>query len=111
MKMAAKPKPKSFSSRFRGGYYAYNRQYIEQLPVRTVDISDPEEVAWHDQVVGLVKRMLALHEKLTVARIGQEKSIIQRQIEATDQQINRLVYELYRLTEEEIQIVEESTSL
>ena len=26
---------KSFSSPFSGGYYAYNRQYIEQLPIRT----------------------------------------------------------------------------
>jgi hypothetical protein len=31
------------------------------------------------------------------------------QIAATDQQIDRLVYELYELTEEEIKIVEEST--
>jgi hypothetical protein len=31
-----------------------------------------------------------------------------RRIEATDQQIDRLVYELYGLTEEEIGIVEEA---
>ena len=34
------------------------------------------------------------------------KSIIQRQIEATDAEIDRLVYDLYGLTEEEIAIVE-----
>ena len=34
---------------------------------------------------------------------------IERQIEATDRQIDRLVYELYGLTEEEIAIVEETT--
>jgi len=32
-----------------------------------------------------------------------------RQIAASDHQIDRLVYELYELTEEEIKIVEEST--
>ncbi len=26
---------KSFSTPFSGGYYAYNRQYIEQLPIRS----------------------------------------------------------------------------
>jgi hypothetical protein len=36
-----------------------------------------------------------------------EKTIIQRQIDATDKQINQLVYQLYGLTEEEIRIVEE----
>ena len=38
------------------------------------------------------------------------KSVLQRQIEATDREIDRLVYELYGLTEEEIAIVEEATS-
>jgi hypothetical protein len=32
--------------------------------------------------------------------------MVQGQIEATDQQIDRLVYELHGLTEEEIEIVE-----
>ena len=34
--------------------------------------------------------------------------MLQRQIAATDQQIDRLVYALYGLTEEEIRIVEQS---
>ncbi len=33
------------------------------------------------------------------------KQLYQRQIEATDRQIDALVYELYGLTEEEIEIV------
>ena len=36
----------------------------------------------------------------------QESEMIQREIEATDAQIDRLVYELYGLTEEEIRVVE-----
>ena len=32
--------------------------------------------------------------------------VLQRQIDATDHQIDRLLYELYGLTEEEIKIVE-----
>jgi hypothetical protein len=40
------------------------------------------------------------------ARLTQDKEMIQRQIQATDTQIDRLVYDLYGLTEEEIKIVE-----
>jgi hypothetical protein len=36
--------------------------------------------------------------------------MIQRLIEATDRPIDKLVYHLYDLTEEEIQIVETATS-
>jgi len=53
-------------------------------------------------VVGLVQRMLALHKQLAAASIP----AYQRQIDATDRQIDRLVYELYGLTDEEIGIVE-----
>jgi len=35
-----------------------------------------------------------------------QKAVIQRQIEATDSEIDRLVYDLYALTKEEIEIVE-----
>ena len=44
------------------------------------------------------------------AKISQVKTIIQRQIEATDRQIDQLVYELYRLNDEEIRIVTKSSS-
>jgi len=44
-----------------------------------------------------------------IALFANIKSLIQRQIEATDKQIDQLVYELYGLTNEEIRIVEEAT--
>jgi hypothetical protein len=41
---------------------------------------------------------------------GIPKQLYQRQIEATDRQIDALVYDLYGLTEEEIAIVEGATA-
>ncbi len=38
-----------------------------------------------------------------------DKTAIQRQIDATDRRIDKLVYELYDLTDGEIRIVEEAT--
>jgi hypothetical protein len=58
-------------------------------------------------MVELVERMLSLHKELAITRTPDEKTRIQRQIDATDQQIDRLVYELYDFTEEEIKMVEE----
>ncbi|MGA2468277.1 MAG: N-6 DNA methylase, partial [Thermodesulfobacteriota bacterium] len=94
---------------FRGGFFSANRQYIEKLPIRTINFSDPGDKARHAQMVGLVEQMLSLHKQLAEARTPDEKTRIQRQIDATDQQIDGLVYELYGLTENEIQIVEEKT--
>lgn len=96
----------SISSPFRGGYWSYGKRFIEQLPIRTINFSDPIDKARHDQVVELVERMLALHKRLAAARVPQEKTMLQQQIAMTDQQIDRMVYELYGLTEEEIAVVE-----
>jgi len=97
---------KQISTPFRGGYYAYNRQYIEQLPIRTINFDDPEDIARHNKMVALVERMLALHKKLAAATVPPEKELYQRQIAATDRQIDALVYELYGLTEEEVGVIE-----
>lgn len=75
-------------------------------------------MARHDRMVSLVERMLDLHKKLAAAQthggFGRSqsayhvKTALQRQIEATDRQIDTLVYELYGLTAEEVSVVEGS---
>jgi very-short-patch-repair endonuclease len=91
---------------FRGNYFSANRQYIENLPIRTIDFNDPADVKRHDRMVALVENMLALQKRLAAAGSPQEKELLQRQIGFTDREIDALVYELYGLTEEEIKIVE-----
>jgi hypothetical protein len=54
--------------------------------------------------------MLTLHQQSAAAKTPDAQARSQRQIDATDRHIDRLVYELYGLTEEEIKIVEGVTS-
>jgi hypothetical protein len=86
----------------------YIREF-EILPVRTINFSDPVEKAWHEKMVKLVEQMLELHERLTKTTTETDKAMLQRQIGATDQEIDNLVYQLYELTQEEIAIVEGSS--
>jgi hypothetical protein len=53
--------------------------------------------------------MLALHKKKNSVKAAHERTAIERQIAATDRQIDGLVYELYGLTDDEIKIVEQAT--
>jgi hypothetical protein len=69
-----------------------------------IGIYNPADVARHDRMVELVQSTLDLH-KLASAGTDHDKTLLARRIEATDRQIDRLVYELYGLTEEEIRIV------
>jgi len=80
-----------------------------ELPFRAIDFSDPVDKARHDRMVELVGQMLDLNKELAEAKVPQAKTVLQRQIDATDRQIDQLVYELYGLTDEEIGIAEEAT--
>jgi hypothetical protein len=81
-------------------------RFIRSLPIRPIDFTSPADVARHDRMVSLVVRMLDLHKKLAAEGAPHVKTVLQRQIEATDKQIDALVYELYGLTAEEIAVVE-----
>lgn len=97
------------SSEIRGGFFRWKHQYMSPLPVRVIDFSNLQDVTRHDRMVSLVEQMLSLHKQLPEARTPHEQTALQRQIEATDRQIDVLVYELYGLTEDEKKIVEDST--
>jgi hypothetical protein len=98
----------SIASTKQGGYFEYKPMYIKQLPIRTINFSDLADKTRHDRIVELVGQMFDLDKQLAEAKEPQTKTVLQRQIDTTDRQIDRLVYELYELTEEEIKIVEGS---
>lgn len=98
----------SMATAVRGGFLRYFTQYMELLPIRTIDFNNPTEKAKHDKMISLVNRMLDLNKKLQKAKIANEKELIERQISITDKQIDGLVYKLYGLTEEDIKVVEEA---
>ena len=96
----------SISAPFRGGWLSANRQFLSQLPIRPINFSDPAEKARHDKMVSLVERMLALHKSLASTHNPQEADRLMREVESVDKFIDGLAYELYGLTEEEIEVVE-----
>jgi hypothetical protein len=54
--------------------------------------------------------MLDLNKRVGEMKPGHERTVLERDIAATDRRIDELVYELYGLTDKEIRIVEEATT-
>jgi hypothetical protein len=98
----------SIASTKRGGYFEYKPMYVQKLPIRPIDFNNPTDKANHDKMVQLVEIMLKLNQQLAAAKESQMKNILKRRIEATDKQIDLLVYQLYDLIAEEIEIVKKS---
>ncbi len=100
------------SSRFRGGYWAYSRQYIARLPIRVLDISKATEKRQHDALVALAEQMLKLQERLVAEGDIRDEDRIQleREISRTERDIDELVYDLYGVTQDERRLVENEVS-
>jgi hypothetical protein len=79
---------------------------FRNLPMPVIDLSRSPDRARHDKMVSLVDKMLALVPKLRAAKSEQERKTLQNAVDATDRQIDELVYELYGLTKDEIALVE-----
>jgi type I restriction-modification system DNA methylase subunit/predicted type IV restriction endonuclease len=84
--------------------------YLKELPIPAIELDDTRQRARHDQMVELVEGMLSLHSRLAEAKTEHAKTLLGRQIEATDRQIDQLVYQLYGLSDEEVRIVEQAVS-
>jgi len=79
---------------------------LARLPFKDVRTSSgsPEGLAL--EISENVERMMALHERLAACKTDHDRRLHERQVESLDAEIDRLVYELYELTPEEIAIVE-----
>ena len=86
----------------RGGAYRLFNQYMDRFPVAS-------QLLESRALEKLGQRMVDLHQKVKASTSSHGSTVLQRQVNATDRQIDRLVYELYELTDEEIAIVEEAT--
>jgi len=92
----------------RAGEFRYRLiyQYMEQVPIRSIDPKKPADKTKHDTIVSLVEQMLTAQKQLATARTDRDKNFYGGKCDSLDRQIDTLVYDLYGLTAEEIKIVE-----
>ena len=89
-----------------GGFFEYKTQFINQYPIRKIDNKKSTEREQHALIVKYVKDILKLNTELTLNTLSSKIDSIKNKIEYCEGKINRLVYQLYNLSEEEIAIIE-----
>ena len=89
--------------KLRGGFYEPGWVFLKNFPVKQIDPNNSLDMLKRDQIISYVKRLLELSKQIPSTPI--EADQINRLYSATDDALNRLTYELYDLTDEEIKIV------
>ena len=91
---------KSIASTKRGGYFEYKPMYVSAVPIIETDKETREQIVKH------VNNIRSLNKHLQTTKLEIQRQQIQRTIDHTEKKIDELVYRLYGLSEEEIEIIE-----
>lgn len=81
------------------------KMHVEQLPIPILTKSNQET---HDAIVNLVEQMLQTKQQQQTAVTERDKIYLDEKCQRIDQQINHLVYDLYGLSQSEIDLIEQS---
>ena len=96
------------AKRLSGGYLSVNKSQLGRLPIRVVDRRrEPQDASRQLELCSLVERIehLVAREAAEAER-GDADSSVRRQLLELEARVDRLVYQLYRLSEPEIAQVE-----
>ena len=96
------------AKRLSGGYLSVNKSQLGRLPIRVVDRRrEPQDASRQLELCSLVERIehLVAREAAEAERVDAD-SPVRRQLLELEARVDRLVYQLYRLSEPEIAQVE-----
>lgn len=82
-----------------------SKTFIQQLPICRLNLDKANERRKHDQIIDLVESMGVLQKNLAFETLAIEQEKLQHCIQKIDDQIDTLVYDLYQLTDDEINMI------
>ena len=95
---------KSLRGRFRGGFFAYNKQYIQSLPIMRPE--GEKQNALKAQIAALSSKIMNLTQSADTRSDSTRIDLIKREATVYEERIDELVYELYGVTPEERKLIE-----
>jgi hypothetical protein len=98
---------KTQSTNLRGGYIKFSKQYIETVPIVPPDNAGPAKAK---NLACLVDDALRLKRRLAHVMAPHDKEMLERQYKVIVDQIDNLVFEIYRIDNSEIKLIKESIS-
>jgi hypothetical protein len=93
---------KSGASEFRGAYYSHGKQFMERLPIRTINFADAAELKLHDDLVAMVKQVISTKKSYQDMQNPARKVVLRRKLEFLEAGLLEQVNQLYGITAADI---------
>ena len=90
----------------QGGYYTYSSKFINSIPIPESLLSDTEGKR---QLADIANQLVSNATLLTTEKADSKKNIIKSRIKEFEEIVDKLAYELYRLTQDEIDVIESAS--
>ncbi len=78
---------------------------VKQLPIKNIDKKNKIEVAQQNEIIKLVEQLFKLNEEKLEAKLQTKIFQLESKIDYCEDRINEIVYNLYCLTKDEIEII------
>lgn len=92
--------------KLRGGFFEPSYVFFKNFPIKAINSEIIVENKLQNEIIAFVDQLLQLNEQKQQTKLETTLNQIQSKIDYCEDRINKIVYELYGLTEEEIKIVE-----
>lgn len=88
-------------SPFDGDYISHGKQFIEKIPFRDINFSNPVEVQLHNEITEMVDRINTLVVGIKQITIPAQKLVLKRQLTALRQALQSKIDNLYQIDTED----------
>jgi adenine-specific DNA-methyltransferase len=99
---------KQISTQMRGGWYSFESKYIKHLPIVVVNNKNKEEIKIQKEIEDYTDQLINLNSEKAATKLESNVHQLQNKIDYCEEKLNQIVYQLYKLSPEEIKIVEDS---
>ena len=98
------------SNYFRGGWITCTKQYFGDLLIRKINPGNEDLTRFRADIISRVDKITRAAEAERKASDPTKREYWRQQITSLDRQLDALVYELYGLSNDEIELVETSAA-
>lgn len=96
------------STALRGNAFRLTPDYINPFPVYIINKKNPQEISVQKEIISLVDQLISLNNIKSKTLLDTERSQINMKLNSIKNRINKYVYQLYNISNEEIKIIENS---